>query len=194
VEQVATGVSIPFRANNAFLEERFDGSWCWVVRSCFACGGSHVHGAGDADPRKALNHKSAFCRLSGYELLDADPQETARLIASKSWKSRLLRSKKGRVLPLVSNILTPLREAAEWQGVFGVSEDQVFLYRDAPWGPPAPRPWDDYMDVIWLMDWLQRHGIFLGRELIRQGVYAIAHAIGPVNTGVQTPGRFESSK
>lgn len=46
---------------------------------------THHHGAGDLseDPRDGLGHRVTHCNFfeGGYELVDADPEETERVIA-----------------------------------------------------------------------------------------------------------------
>jgi hypothetical protein len=65
--------------------------WRWIVRRCDLCGsGPHIHGGGEVtgDPRRRLSYRVAHCALLGgrtakleYQLVDANPDSTARLIA-----------------------------------------------------------------------------------------------------------------
>jgi hypothetical protein len=71
------------------------GYWRWTTLRCELCGGGpHIHGGGRVieDPRRRLSYRAAHCdprilkmrgrtSINEYELKDADPERTERMIA-----------------------------------------------------------------------------------------------------------------
>lgn len=90
---VATVVDFPAAP---VLLERNSTAWRWLVTACPVCGGvrRHVHGGGliDEDPRGYLGSRVLHCGprhgVHSYNLYDADPSRTLRLIQERKFHAR----------------------------------------------------------------------------------------------------------
>ena len=76
------------------------------------------------------------------------------------WRTDLIRSDRGKILPVLANGIAALRGAPEWVGLLAFDE---FLFcvttlRPTPWGYSGK--WDEQCDRL-LANWLQHHGIRL---------------------------------
>src|SRR5262249_30105315 len=76
------------------------------------------------------------------------------------WRTDLVRSDRGKVLPVLANGITALRGAPEWVGLLAFDEFSfcVTTLRPTPWGYAGK--WDEQCDRL-LANWLQHHGIRL---------------------------------
>ena len=78
------------------------------------------------------------------------------------WHARLIRSDKGKQLPVVANALIALRHAPEWEGVLSFNESSLTIVAQAqpPWESKRSTPftWTDE-DDIQAAAWLQHQGI-----------------------------------
>ena len=59
--------------------------------------------------------------------------------------NELIVNDRGKVLPIVANAITMLRNAPEWQDVLGFNEFSLFMVtrKPTPWGKPAGEKWTD---------------------------------------------------
>lgn len=105
------------------------------------------------------------------------PDGTVESIAA-GWKERLLKSEKGKRLPVVANALIALRCAPEWQNVlpFDESSFNIVAKLSPPWENTRARPfvWNDEDDIR-TAAWLQHQGILGAKETAAQAVQTIAH-------------------
>jgi predicted P-loop ATPase len=76
------------------------------------------------------------------------------------WRDDLIRSDKGKALPLLANALTALRGAPEWHGALAFNEHALSIstLRETPWG--VVRTWADHDNYL-LVEWFQRHGLLI---------------------------------
>jgi predicted P-loop ATPase len=96
-----------------------------------------------------------------------------------NWKSRLLRTPRRLIKPILANAMLALREAPTWFGAFAYNEfSQETMLMTAPpwemnpahWGPRAVTPHDDLL----ITDWLQKQGITVDAGTAAQAVEAVA--------------------
>ena len=76
------------------------------------------------------------------------------------WRDDLIRSDKGKALPLLANALTALRGAPEWHGALAFNEHALSIsaLRETPWG--VVKTWADHDNYL-LVEWFQRHGLLI---------------------------------
>ena len=104
---------------------------------------------------------------------------------AEGWRARLIRSDKGKQLPVVANALSALRYAPEWQGVLHFDESSLNTVAKAmpPWedGRTLPFTWTDEDDIR-VADWLQHQGIMATSMTAGQAVQTIAreHSFHPI--------------
>ena len=108
----------------------------------------------DLPPLTGVNGVDDFLALCGLE----KALEVLRLAVPYEWRKELIRSDKGKILPLLANAIIALRSAPEWCGVLAYNEHALSIAttRDAPFGPVER--WADHHTYL-LVDWLQHHGI-----------------------------------
>lgn len=94
-----------------------------------------------------------------------EPDEPVSNAASPPWwRSNLIRSDKGKILPILANALAALRQAPVWQDVFAWNEfaSRLMVMRHLPGaclqGLLIPRELTE-ADISKVTDWLQHHGI-----------------------------------
>ncbi len=125
------------------------------------------------DPRKL---KAAAVE----DLIENPPPSIA-----EGWRTRLIKSERGKRLPVVANVLIALRHAPEWQGVLHYNESSLDVVAKAvpPWEETrkVPFTWTDEDDVR-VAAWCQHMGILAGRETAGQAVQTIAreHPFHPI--------------
>ncbi len=92
---------------------------------------------------------------------DGDNPENSEL----RWQSRLARTEKGQVLPVLSNVVSILKNAEEWQGVVAYEEfsGQVVKLKPPPYERGEVGEWSD-MDDLRTALWLQQTYSFHPRE------------------------------
>jgi predicted P-loop ATPase len=98
---------------------------------------------------------------------------------ASQWQNGLLRSREGKVLPVLANAIHALRGAPEWDGVLWHDEfaTRTVARRPLPWAR-SPQKWtdtswsdrDDYLAA----EWMQRHGIMVPASIAGQGVETVA--------------------
>jgi hypothetical protein len=97
----------------------------------------------------------------------------------RSWKSRLLRTPRRAIKPILANAMIALREAPAWFGVFAFNEfsGQATLMVAPPWEMnPAhwnPRPVTSHDDLL-ITEWLQKEGVTVDVGVAAQVVEAVA--------------------
>lgn len=97
----------------------------------------------------------------------------------RSWKSRLLRTPRRAIKPILANAIIALREAPSWFGAFAHNEfsRQAMLMAAPPWEiHPAdwtPRPVTPHDDLL-ITDWLQTQGIIVNPSTAAQAIEAVA--------------------
>jgi predicted P-loop ATPase len=102
-----------------------------------------------------------------------------------NWRAMLVKSDKGKQLPVVANALIALRYAPEWKGVlaFNQSSLETVVRVKPPWpdSRAVPFPWRDEDDVL-TAAWLQHQGILAATQTAGQAVQTIAreHPFHPV--------------
>jgi hypothetical protein len=102
-----------------------------------------------------------------------------------SWRTRLLRSERGRLLPCHENVALFLLNSPEWAGVLGLNEFTGGYTILKP--PPAPvtaavgSELEDYVDTQ-IVRWLDRRGLIVSPDLVRRVIDDIArrHTFHPV--------------
>lgn len=96
-----------------------------------------------------------------------------------SWNASLLRSRDGKILPILANAISALRNAPEWDGVLWHDEfaTRTVARRPLPWMPGAERwtdtSWSDRDDYL-VTEWLQRHGVRVPASISGQAVETVA--------------------
>jgi predicted P-loop ATPase len=95
----------------------------------------------------------------------------------EGWRARLIKSDRGKQLPVVSNALIALRYAPEWEGVLHFNESSLntVAKKRPPWDDqrPVPFTWAD-VDDIRTAAWLQNNGIMATKETAGQAVQTVA--------------------
>jgi putative DNA primase/helicase len=110
--------------------------------------------------------------------------ETATEIERKrdggvAWNASLLRSRDGKILPILANAICALRNAPEWDGVLWHDEfaTRTVARRPLPWmlggAPWTDTGWSDRDDYL-VTEWLQRHGIKVPASISGQAVETVA--------------------
>jgi predicted P-loop ATPase len=103
----------------------------------------------------------------------------------EGWRARLIKSDRGKQLPVVSNALIALRHSPEWQGVLHFDESSLntIAKKRPPWSDqqPVPFTWTD-VDDIRTAAWLQNNGIMAAKETAGQAVQTVAtdHSFHPI--------------
>lgn len=101
------------------------------------------------------------------------------------WKTRILKTDKGKKLPIVANALTALRYAPEWDQVLGFNESSlnVTAMQTPPWDESreVPFDWTDPDDVK-TAAWMQHQGIHVNSNIAGQAVQVVAkeHSFHPI--------------
>jgi len=92
------------------------------------------------------------------------------------WRNSLIKSDKGKILPLTANALTALREAPEWHGVVGFNRFalRAEALRPPPWNGGERGSWSDESDLL-TTEWMERHGICISDSRISKAVLTVAH-------------------
>src|SRR5690349_21459828 len=127
-----------------------------------------------------MRDPSTLTSAAARQLLENSPGSIA-----DGWKARLLKSEKGKHLPVVANALTALRYAPEWEGVlhFDQSSLNTIVRVRPPWDDRREPPfnWTDEDDTR-VAAWLQHQGIMAGKETAGQAVQTIAreHSFHPI--------------
>jgi len=142
--------------------------------------------------RKGAGVKAINTKLQKLNVESCDPPlpvaEVATIAASiaryaPAKDDNLLRSDNGRLLPVIANALTMLRESPEWKGVLGFDDfsRRIMLLNPAPGFQYSelPRAWTDE-DNVSALEWLQRQGLML----------PTAHAAGQAIQNVARQNRF----
>jgi predicted P-loop ATPase len=121
------------------------------------------------------------------ELLDSPPSNTA------DWRELLIyrETKGGQWQPerVLTNAMTALRHAPEWEGVLGFNEfsQNVVTHEVTPWGKPVGSRWTDADDTL-ATDWLQKEAaIFVTSTTVAEAVQTVAreHSWHPVREYLQ---------
>jgi predicted P-loop ATPase len=97
------------------------------------------------------------------------------------WERRLLRGpRSNEPHAVLANAITPLRFAPEWEGVLGYDENKLraVLLKPPPWKTKSTvngehRSIED-LDEMLTSEWLQNHGILVGKEIVRQAIQVVA--------------------
>jgi predicted P-loop ATPase len=93
------------------------------------------------------------------------------------WRVMLIRSARGKVLPIVANALCALRHAQEWDNVLAFNESALTVMASAapPFHTPEAVPfvWSDHHDTL-TAAWLQSKGIIAPREIAGQAIQTVA--------------------
>lgn len=123
----------------------------------------------DLPPLTGVNGVDDFLALYGLE----KALEALRLAVPYEWRKELIRSDKGKILPLLANAIIALRSAPEWCGVLAYNEHALSIAttRDAPFGPVER--WADHHTYL-LTDWFQHHGICVHAAEANATVEAVA--------------------
>ena len=107
---------------------------------------------------------------------DSNTNNIARLADyQEGWRSQCLKSKNGRVLPILANVMIALRSDPVFRNI--IARDDMFagpmLMRPLPDSTIAatamPRPLTDD-DVTEVQVWLQRAGLRVGKDVTHQAV------------------------
>jgi putative DNA primase/helicase len=104
---------------------------------------------------------------------------------AEGWRARLIKSDRGKQLPVVQNALVALRYAPEWEGVLHFDESSLntIAKKSPPWNDqrPVPFTWADEDDIR-TAAWLQKNGIMTAKETAGQAVQTVAkdHPFHPV--------------
>jgi putative DNA primase/helicase len=112
----------------------------------------------------------------------ADPPAVS---IAEGWRARLIKSDRGKQLPVVANALVALRYAPEWAGVLHFDESSLntIAKKLPPWDDhrPVPFTWTDEDDIR-TAAWLQDNGIMTAKETAGQAVQTVAkdHPFHPV--------------
>jgi predicted P-loop ATPase len=108
----------------------------------------------DLPPVSGVNGVDDFLGLFGLEKTLEVLQSARRF----EWRDDLIRTDRGKILPVLANALTGLRGASEWCGVLAYDEFYlcVATTRGTPWGRVGK--WAEQDDRL-LADWFQHHGI-----------------------------------
>ena len=97
----------------------------------------------------------------------------------RSWKSRLLRTPRRAIKPILANAMIALREAPAWFGVFAYNDfsQETMLMAAPPWevNPSfcSPRPVTPHDDLL-ITEWLQSQGITVEVGIAAQALEAVA--------------------
>jgi predicted P-loop ATPase len=124
-------------------------------------------------------------QMSGHAAVVLNDRLASGVESMTAWPARLIRSDKGKQLPVVANALIALRYATEWQGVLQFDESSFNTVAKArpPWEETRALPflWTDEDDV-WTAAWLQHQGIMAGKETAAQAVQTVAreHPFHPI--------------
>jgi putative DNA primase/helicase len=101
------------------------------------------------------------------------------------WWSKMITYDSGEPKPNVSNAITALREAPEWQGVIAYNEfrGRAVICGKAPWMTEfrEPEDWSDHT-VILATVWLQQQGVDVTPQTAGQAIHTVArdHTFHPV--------------
>jgi predicted P-loop ATPase len=87
----------------------------------------------------------------------------AAKIAQNTLRERVIEIKGGVPRGCISNAMDALRLDPEWNGVLAYDEftHRTIIKKSTPWGKPAKSAWEN-SDDTYCLEWLERHGIFLG--------------------------------
>src|SRR6266511_1598209 len=97
----------------------------------------------------------------------------------RSWKSRLLRTPRRAIKPILANAMIALREAQAWFGCLAYNEfsKEAMMMAAPPWEVhPAqwkPRPIIPHDDLL-ITEWLQQQGVTVNTAIASQAVEAVA--------------------
>jgi predicted P-loop ATPase len=97
----------------------------------------------------------------------------------RSWKTRLLRTPRGGIKPILANAMIALREAPGWLGALAYDEfsKQAMLMLLPPWEMNeagfTPRPIAPHDDLM-ITEWLQKEGITVNVGIAAQAIEAVA--------------------
>ncbi len=112
-------------------------------------------------------------------VMAATEAKTAPQDRSQAWKTGLLRSRDGKILPILANAIHALRSAGEWEEVLWHDDfaTRTVARRPLPWAPLASQAtdqnWSDRDDYL-VTEWLQRHGIMVPASVAGQAVETVA--------------------
>ena len=104
---------------------------------------------------------------------------------AEGWRARLIKSDRGKQLPVVANALVALRNAPEWEGVLAFDESSLntIAKKRPPWEDrrEVPFNWTDEDDIR-TADWLQHQGIMATTVTASQAVQTTArdHSFHPI--------------
>jgi hypothetical protein len=87
----------------------------------------------------------------------------------------LITDDNGRVLPILANVITVLRQDPKWDGVIGLNEFSLYAVarKETPWGKRVGENWTD-ADDLRITEWMQRRGIMINPQTAANAVQAIA--------------------
>ena len=97
-----------------------------------------------------------------------------------NWTDDLKLDDKGRVRPLLTNLILFLRKHAKWEGVLGYDQfnARVVIRKRPPWGDEAPdTPWTDHHESL-VRVWFQNEAIVAVQGDIARAVQAAARDNG----------------
>ena len=161
------------------------------VERCAACAD---------DTRVLIDVKTSLRKIKGFSLRDFDKlvrEEKGKIFGAGGvkanghagdWTTMLLRSKEGRIKPLLANAITALRSAPEWQGILAFDEFGNRAHKKS--APPFLSPvaeWSDTDDIL-TANWLQHAGIEVGPSITGAAVQAVAieHTFHPIRDYLQS--------
>ena len=104
---------------------------------------------------------------------------------AEGWRARLIKSDRGKQLPVVANALIALRQAPEWEGVLHFNESSLntIAKKRPPWDDqrPVPFTWTDEDDIR-TAAWMQHQGIMAATVTASQAVQTTArdHSFHPI--------------
>jgi predicted P-loop ATPase len=84
------------------------------------------------------------------------------------WQQNLIRDNRGLIRPVLANAITALRQCPAWKGQLGFNE-----FLDAPVCLKTLAEWCDNDDLL-TAERLQRHGIYVSKEIAAQAVQVVA--------------------
>ena len=99
--------------------------------------------------------------------------------AASKWQKGLLRSREGKVLPVLANAIHALRHAPEWDGVLWHDEfaTRTVARKPLPWitdaGGWSDTSWSDRDDYL-VTEWLQRSGVRVPASIAGQAIETVA--------------------
>ena len=165
--------------------------WSEEATADFVCAVMHVAQSDNrearADVRNCYSRLERGLEVAGRTRLQEQFGENGKMIVRtvSDWlqlkphgstaQGLMIVNDKERIMPLLANAITLLRNDAAWQGLLGLNEFSLYttIRKPTPWGKAAGENWTD-IDDIRTAEWLQHHYILVTQQVASAAVQAVA--------------------